>query len=140
MSLFLSASTLLLTLAAADASPAAVQAVAAAYKGNVERVFNEQCADCHGRPPASLAGPALETAKKKSAKAHKKLDMDAGFPFKGRRPLPGMLDEVADEVEDGDMPPKKYLKEKGTTLSPADRKAVVEWARGGATQLAPPAN
>lgn len=137
---FLSVSTLVVALAAADASPAAMQAAAAAYQGNVERVFAEQCADCHGKPPAGLAGPALATAQKKSAKAHKKLDMDAGFPFKGRRPLPGMLEEIADEVEDGDMPPKKYLKEKGTTLSPADRKAVVDWARASAGKLAPLAN
>jgi mono/diheme cytochrome c family protein len=125
----LAASALVLFVAGADVPPATVQAVNARYQGAVEQAFQAQCADCHGKLPASLAEPARSTAGKKSKRAHKKLNMDDGFPFTSKWELPRLMTEIRKAVADKDMPPRKYMEQKGKALSDAERQAIVTWAR-----------
>ena len=122
-------SSLALLLASADIPPATVQAIGAKYQGPVAKAFEAHCADCHGKLPATLAEPARTTAGNKAKKAHKKLDMDNGFPFASKWDLPKLMAEIRKSVGDGDMPPAKYQKQKGAALSDADRQAIVKWAK-----------
>jgi mono/diheme cytochrome c family protein len=133
MSLF-TCSVLLVTLAGADV-PTATSAIAERYAGMVKQAFETHCADCHGKTPDNLPADARATAQKKSKKAHKKLNMDDGFPFRSKWSLQKLMAEIRDEVEDEDMPPKKYMKQKGRTISGDERRAIAEWARAAETSL-----
>ncbi|MDH5275607.1 MAG: heme-binding domain-containing protein [Gammaproteobacteria bacterium] len=124
----LAASTLVLLLAGADIPPATVQAIGAKYPGPVEQAFKAHCADCHGAMPPSLAEPARSTATRKSKRAHRRLNMDDGFPFTSKWEMPRLMTEIREAVADKDMPPKSYLKKKGVSLSEAERQAIVGWA------------
>lgn len=128
-------SSLVILLASADIPPATIQAIDAKYEGAVAQAFQANCADCHGKLPAVLAEPARTTAGNKSKRAHKKLNMDDGFPFTSKWELPKLMTEIRKAVSDNDMPPAKYMKQKGSTLSDADRKAIVDWARGAEALL-----
>lgn len=134
----LAGSTLILLLAGADVPPATLEALNAGYQGAVEQAFKAHCADCHGVLPAGLAEPARSTAKKKSAKAHKRLDMDQGFPFRSKWALPRIMAEIRESVADDDMPPKSYLGRKGVSPSPAERQAIVDWATAAEAALKGP--
>jgi mono/diheme cytochrome c family protein len=124
----LAGSTLVLLLAGADIPPATVQAIGAKYPGAVEQALKTHCADCHGAMPSGLAEPARSTATKKSKRAHKRLNMDDGFPFRSKWDMPKLMTEIREAVADNDMPPKSYMKKKGVSLSEAERKAIVDWA------------
>lgn len=127
--------SLALFLAGADVPPAQVQAVTATYQGAVEQVFQQHCADCHGKLPAGLAEPARTTAQKKSNRAHRRMDIDEGFPFTGKWALPRLVTEIRKTVADEDMPPRSYMEKKGLTLSDAERQAIVSWAKGAESLL-----
>lgn len=131
-------SSLVILLAAADVPPATLEALRASYEGKVAQAFGAHCADCHGQLPASLAEPARTAATKKSRRAHKKLDMDRGFPFASKWDLPKLMTEIRKSVADGDMPPAKYQKQKGNPMPEADRKAIVDWATSAEAQLGRP--
>jgi len=124
----LAGSSLVLLLAAADIPPATIQAIDAKYRGSVEQAFQAHCADCHGSITAGLQDPARSTAGKKSRKAHKKWSMDDGFPFPSKWDLPKLMTEIRKATADDDMPPPKYERQKGSTMSDAERKAIVKWA------------
>lgn len=124
----LAGSTFVLLLAGADIPPATVQAIGAKYQGAVEQAFKAHCADCHGAMPTSLAEPARSTAVKKGRKAHKRLNMDDGFPFSSKWDLPKLMTEIREAVAEDDMPPNSYMKKKGVSLSEAERNAIVGWA------------
>jgi mono/diheme cytochrome c family protein len=124
----LAGSTLVLLLAGADIPAAKVQAIGTAYQGPVEQAFKAHCADCHGAMPSGLAEPARSTATRKSKRAHKRLNMDDGFPFTSKWDMTRLMTEIRKAVEDGDMPPKSYLKKKGVSVSDGERKAIVGWA------------
>jgi mono/diheme cytochrome c family protein len=124
----LAGSTLVLLLAGAEIPPATVQAIGAKYQGAVEQAFKAHCADCHGAMPSSLAEPARTTATKKSKRAHKRLNMDEGFPFTGKWDMPRLMTEIREAVAENDMPPTSYLKKKGASLSASERQAIVGWA------------
>jgi mono/diheme cytochrome c family protein len=94
----------------------------------VEQAFKAHCADCHGAMPSGLAEPARSTATRKSKRAHKRLNMDDGFPFTSKWDMTRLMTEIRKAVEDGDMPPKSYLKKKGVSVSDGERKAIVGWA------------
>ena len=131
-------SSLAILLAAADVPPAALEAVGASYEGPVAQAFEAHCADCHGKLPASLAEPARTAATKKSRRAHKKLDMDNGFPFASKWELSKLMTEIRKSVADGDMPPAKYQKQKGNPMPEAERKVIVDWATTAEAQLGRP--
>ena len=127
MNLLLGAS-LVVMLAGAEVPPATITAIGANYRGTVEQVFESHCADCHGNMPATLAEPARTTAGKKSKKAHKKMNLDDGFPFQSKWDLPKLMTKIRKEVANDKMPPRKYMKQKGAAPSDAERKAIVDWA------------
>lgn len=125
----LAGSTLAVLLAGSGIPPATIQAIGANYQGAVEQAFEVHCADCHGAMPKSLTEPARSTAGKKSRKAHKRLNMDDGFPFTSKWDMPKLMTEIRKAVADQDMPPSSYLKKKGAALSEAEREAIVDWAK-----------
>jgi mono/diheme cytochrome c family protein len=96
--------------------------------------FKAHCADCHGAMPATLGG-GPSTAEKKSRKAHKRLSMDDGFPFKSKWDMPRLMTEIREAVAESDMPPNSYMKKKGASLSESERKAIIGWARDAAALL-----
>jgi mono/diheme cytochrome c family protein len=127
--------SLVVVLAAAEIPPATVEAIGADYRGTVEQAFQSHCADCHGNMPSTLAEPARTTAGKKARKAHKRLDLDDGFPFGSKWDMPKLMTKIRKAVANDKMPPGKYMKQKGVTLSDADRKAIVDWATGAEALL-----
>lgn len=128
-------SSVVVMLGGADVPAAAVSAIAASYQGAAQRAFEAHCEDCHGKVPANLPAAAATTAQKKARRAHRKFSMDDGFPFASKWPLPKLMAEIRDEVEDDDMPPKKYLQQKGVTLSAEERQAILDWARDAESRL-----
>jgi len=120
--------SLVVMLASAEIPPATTQAIGTAYRGAVEQAFQAHCADCHGNMPATLAEPARTTAGKKSRKAHKRMNLDDGFPFQSKWNTPKLMTKIRKDVAAKDMPPRKYMKQKGVNLSDTDRKAIVDWA------------
>lgn len=121
-------SSLVLLLAGTDIPPATIHAIGAKYQGSVEKAFQAHCVDCHGSIPAGLQEPARSTAGKKSKKAHRKWSMDDGFPFTSKWDLPKLMIEIREATADNDMPPPRYEKQKGSTMSDTERKAIINWA------------
>jgi mono/diheme cytochrome c family protein len=136
----LAASTLVILLAGADVPAPVVQAIDAKYQGAVAQAFKAHCADCHGELPASLAEPARSTAGKKSRKAHKRLNMDDGFPFTSKWHMRKLMGKISKAVARNDMPPKSYMKKKGAAPSAAERQAIATWARDAEALLKTPAS
>jgi mono/diheme cytochrome c family protein len=134
----LAGSSLVLLIAGADIPPDALQTISTKYQGAVEQAFQAHCADCHGAMPASLAEPARSTAGSKSRKAHKKFSIETGFPFTSRWDLPKLMTEIRKSTADEDMPPKKYMRQKGVAISDAERAAITDWARDAEALLKSP--
>jgi mono/diheme cytochrome c family protein len=128
-------SSLIALLAAADVPPGAIGPITSSYPGPVQQAFETHCADCHGKLPANLPAEAATTAQKKAKRAHRKFNMDDGFPFRSKWPLPKLMAEIREAVEDEDMPPKKYMKQKGRAISAEERRAIVGWAADAVTAL-----
>jgi len=124
----LPAASLVVLLASAEIPPATIENIGTAYKGPVEQAFQANCADCHGNMPATLTEPARKPAGKKSRKAHKRMNLDDGFPFQSKWEMPKLMTNIRKAVAGKDMPPRKYMKQKGAALSDAERKAIVDWA------------
>lgn len=131
----LACSSFIVLLVGADVPAATIHAIGARYQGNVEQAFEAHCADCHGRMPANLPDKARKTAQGKARKAHKRLNMDDGFPFTSKWQMEKLIGKIGKAVRKNDMPPKKYLKQKGSTLSDAERDAIIEWARDAQAML-----
>ncbi len=88
---------------------------------NVQAVFNKSCMPCHGADG--------------SFKAKSRLNFDKLYELK-RGKLVSKLTKIADEVKEGSMPKKKFVKKHPDAALSADQKnLVVDWAEKQADQL-----
>lgn len=90
---------------------------------NINVVLDQSCILCHNRDSENLKGK-------------KKLNLDTLGQLKISKQI-SMLSRIANEIEDGEMPPEKYLKknpDKG--LSEEEEDMLIEWARTYARELA----
>jgi mono/diheme cytochrome c family protein len=84
---------------------------------NVKAVVDQKCYGCHN-------------ANSKNEKAKAKLDWDALGKLKKSKRVAAM-DEIAEVLEKGEMPPKKFLENKPeAALSEADLATLKEWSAG----------
>jgi mono/diheme cytochrome c family protein len=129
-------SGLLLVLWAADVPAESLTDIAEGYRGPVEQAFQAHCADCHGRMPEGLPEAARKYAGRKAKRAHRRMDIDDGFPFRSKWDTARLMKKIANSVEEGDMPPAKHARKKGRDMTAAEREAITKWARDAATRLA----
>lgn len=89
---------------------------------NVKKIIDAKCQGCHSQESNSL-----------KAKTKLKFEQLSELPT-GK--LIGKLEEIAEEVEEGEMPPARYLKKNpDKNLSEEEAKALIEWAHSAADQL-----
>jgi len=90
---------------------------------NIDAIFNESCYGCHNSESNNM-------------KAKMKLKLDDLTTMKKSKMI-SKLSKIAKEVEKGDMPSKKFLaKYPDKALSDEDKKALIEWAKSSAAELA----
>lgn len=90
---------------------------------NIDAIFNESCYGCHNSESNNI-------------KAKMKLKLD-GLTSMKKSKMISKLSKIAKEVEKGDMPSKKFLaKYPDKALSDEDKKALIEWAKSSAAELA----
>ena len=84
---------------------------------NVQSIIDNKCFDCHN-------------SQSKNTKGKMKLQFDKMAKLKTHKLL-GKLDNIAEVVTDGDMPPKKAIKKyPDLKLSPEEVKTISDWANG----------
>ncbi len=128
-------SAVLVLLGGADVPAEVMRSIAAGYQGPVEQAFQSHCADCHGRLAEDIGAQARETAERKSKKAHKRLNMDDGFPFASKWNMRKLMTRIRKAAEKNDMPPPKYMRQKARQISAEERKAIADWARNAESLL-----
>lgn len=90
--------------------------------GHVQKIIDSKCLDCH-------------STSSKSLKAKTKLKFDELSDL-SKAKLVGKLVDIADELEEGDMPPKSFLKKNpDKALSDEETKALVNWAKKASDEL-----
>ena len=84
---------------------------------NVKAIIDNKCYDCHHSGSRNMKGKMkLKFDKLADLKTHK---------------LVGKLDNIAEAVEEGDMPPKKAIKKyPELKLTQEEAKTLVDWANG----------
>ncbi len=89
---------------------------------NVNNIFNASCYKCHG-------------GESKNYKARMKLKLDQLSKLKKSK-LVSKLGKIAKEVEKGDMPTKKFVKNNPENVpTEEDKKVIIDWARKLAQEL-----
>ena len=85
-------------------------------------ILKSSCYDCHSKGA-------------KSDKALKAVQFDLWEDYRLTKKI-GLLAEIAEVVEEGDMPPKKYLEQKpDRKLTDIQKKQLVEWTKKESERL-----
>lgn len=88
----------------------------------VKKILETKCMGCHSKGGNSL-------------KARMKLKLDELSELSTGK-LINKLEEVAEEIEEGKMPPEKYIKKNpDKQLSEEEAKAIINWAHSTSDQL-----
>lgn len=84
---------------------------------DVQAIIDNKCFDCHNSQSKNMKGKMkLKFDKMQDLKVHK---------------LIGKLDNIAESVTEGDMPPKKTIKKyPDMKLTPREVKTLSDWANG----------
>ncbi len=89
---------------------------------NVNTILQNKCFDCHN-------------SKSESMKAKMKLKIDHLATLKKKKII-SKLDNIAEAVEEKDMPPKKFLKKyPEQALTDEEAKTLIDWANNTADEL-----
>ncbi len=90
---------------------------------NVQAIIDNKCFDCH-------------STKSKNLKAKMKLKFDKMAHLKTHKLL-GKLDNIAESVTEGDMPPKKAIKKyPDLKLTAEEVKTLSDWSNGLISKIA----
>ena len=90
---------------------------------NIDTIFKGSCYGCH-------------SIDSKNYKAKMKLKLDELETMKKSK-LISKLNQIAKEVEKGDMPTKKFVKEYPDKIpTNEEKKVLIDWARNAVTELA----
>ncbi len=90
---------------------------------NVQSIIDNKCFDCHN-------------SKSKNMKGKMKLKFDKMAQLKTHKLL-GKLDNIAEAVTDGDMPPKKAIKKyPDLKLTTEEVKTLSDWSNGLISKIA----
>lgn len=85
-------------------------------------ILKSSCYDCHSKGS-------------QSEKALKAVQFDIWQDYRLTKKI-GLLAEIAEVVEEGDMPPKKYLEQKpDRKLTDSQKKQLVEWTQKESERL-----
>ncbi len=92
--------------------------------------------DCHSQHTRFPWYYALPIAKQwinhDISEANEHIDMTGDFPFKSHATPIEDLQAIRDSVNDGSMPPFGYrIFHSGSSLSEAEKRAVIDWANEG---------
>ena len=121
-------------------NPKALKSVGEAYALSVEPLMKRACFDCHSTATVfpwyhSLPGVGwyLEGHVREG---NEKLDLDGGFPFKGRAPIVFRVRGIGRQVQRGSMPLWDYkLMHPASWLSDAEKKTITDWSESSFQQL-----
>jgi hypothetical protein len=108
--------------------------------GKLQPIFEKSCFDCHTnrtRFPWYYKLPLVKGMIDSDIRgAHKKLDMDNGFPFSKRGNIADDLVNIHDEIHGNDMPPLMYrFMHWDAKPSPAEKDSVYQWINQGLKAL-----
>jgi hypothetical protein len=101
----------------------------------VKPILGNSCFDCHSRftvYPWYHKLPLVKSLLDNDIKeARKFLDLSDDFPFKGKGPLDGLLEDIKSEIQDGGMPLWSYrLMHWGKLIEGAKRDSLFRWIDG----------
>ncbi len=99
---------------------------------SIKPIFEHSCFDCHTDAtdyPWYHALPLIKGMMDDHiAEGREKLDMSNGFPFSGKGNTLELLEEIKEEIENGDMPLLSYrLLHWGTLIGGDKRDSVFQW-------------
>lgn len=104
------------------------------YKRRVAPIFERSCMDCHGshtRYPWYYKIPGIKQKIDSDINESKEhLDMSDGYPFKSHESPIDDLEEIAESIEKGEMPPLLYgLMHRDSALSENEKKIISDWVK-----------
>lgn len=112
----LAAMAILLSVGLLHASVNPTETKAPAMPDNVKAVIEKSCFGCHNTDS-------------KNDKAKEKLDLKT-FDALGKKEMIHALGEIAETVEENEMPPAKFLEKfPDKKLTDAEKKILIDWAK-----------
>lgn len=113
---FITLFALLLSVGLLSASVTPTEAKAPAIPDNVKALIEKSCFGCHNTDS-------------KNDKAKEKLDLKT-FDALGKKEMIHALGEIAETVEENEMPPAKFLEKfPDKKLTDAEKKILIDWAK-----------
>ncbi len=111
---------------------------------NVQRILQKACYDCHSNqthwPWYSKIAPVSFLVERDVQQGRKHLNFSEMDKIPAQK-LNKVFDEIAEEVEEGEMPLKIYLwLHADARLTPAEKQLLINWAKQQAFQNQPPDN
>lgn len=99
---------------------------------SVEHILRNSCFDCHSQNPRQPWYNSLPLVssliKGHQENAQKHLDMTDGFPFYARGSADHVLEEIREEIEEGEMPIFSYrIMHWGASIEGARRDSLFVW-------------
>ncbi|MBC7661953.1 MAG: heme-binding domain-containing protein [Chitinophagaceae bacterium] len=118
----------------ASVSPATLAGLKETYMRSIEPIFEAKCYDCHSDKthyPWYYKIPGVKQyIDSDIAEAREHLDLSKGFPFVSKHEIDHDLEDIGDEVGEGEMPPKAYtFIHRDTKLSPEERQTILNWVK-----------
>ncbi|MDF1883116.1 heme-binding domain-containing protein [Sulfurimonas sp. SAG-AH-194-C21] len=106
--------------------------ITAAYQTDIKPIFKAKCFDCHSTQtiyPWYYKIPGVKQMIEYDIKEAKKhLDMTQDFPFISHETPIKDLKSIAEEIEEDEMPPLKYLLGHwNARLTPSEKEKVATW-------------
>ncbi len=103
-----------------------------AYLAQVKPIFKAKCFDCHSTqtvyPWYSKIPGVKQMIEYDIREAKKHLDMTKGFPFISHETPIKDLKSIAEEIDEDEMPPLKYiLGHWDARLTPTEKEKVAKW-------------
>lgn len=112
----------------------AAQIINETYLKSVKPIFEKKCLDCHGGPTKFPWYYKIPGAKQlidhdiEESKEH--MDLTSPFPFKGHHTPKEDLESIAKVIEQGEMPPWRYLiMHKETKISAEETVLILKWTQ-----------
>ncbi len=102
------------------------------YITNIKPIFKEKCFDCHSnqtRFPWYYKIPGVKQLIDRDIKESKEhIDMSGDFPFKSHESPAEDLKAIAEEIQENEMPPWRYiLLHTDAKISVEEKKKIFDW-------------
>jgi hypothetical protein len=114
-------------------TPAKIERVNELYRQKTASIFETKCFDCHSertKYPWYYVIPGIkQLIEHDTHEGREHLDLSKGFPFGGKFGPRASLEEIAEVIEDGEMPPFLYNVAHWSWVKDDEKRVILDWAR-----------